>query len=107
MSETITTVEELDALADDTILRGREGQAYLIAGRRIFGAGNDQAMAFREIEAAGMPATVLYRPDRPQAAPSVSQAEVLDAAASAFEVSPDLADLIAFVDELLGVKVTP
>jgi hypothetical protein len=73
----ITTVEELDALPDDTILRGREGQAYLIAGRRVFGAGNDQAMAFREIEAAGLPATLLYRPDRP----ALSDAALIEEAA--------------------------
>jgi hypothetical protein len=60
---TVTTVEEVKALPHGSVLRGREGQAYLRLGDRIYGAGNGQAMAVREIEAAGLPATVLFEPE--------------------------------------------
>ncbi len=60
--ETITTVEDLKALPSETILRGSAGQAYLILGGYIYGAGNARSMTYAEVRF-GLPMTVLYRPD--------------------------------------------
>lgn len=60
--ETITTVEEVEALPSGTILRGAAGQAYLILGGYIYGAGNARSMTYAETRF-GLPMTVLYRPD--------------------------------------------
>lgn len=60
--ETITTVEEVEALPSGTILRGAGGQAYLILGGYIYGAGNARSMTYAETRF-GLPMTVLYRPD--------------------------------------------
>ena len=60
--ETITTVEGMEALPSGTILRGSAGQAYLILGGYIYGAGNARSMTFAEVRF-GLPMTVLYRPD--------------------------------------------
>ena len=60
--ETITTVEDLKALPSETILRGAAGQAYLILGGYIYGAGNARSMTYAEVRF-GLPMTVLYRPD--------------------------------------------